>query len=390
VVDALYGIKFRGSLEGVEAEAVQKVKAQKAKSDLYVVSLDLPSGVVCDTGIVNGPAFESDLTVTFQCWKPLHFNFPGAKLSGERVVVDIGIQSEGVPERQLITPELIKNMESLLVSSFGHKGVRGHLVVCAGSPGHSGAAALSSRAGLRAGAGLVTLVSDKETAKIAVEFTPEVMTCEASASDLEQLTKIKNGAVVVGPGLGKDSAAFEFILSSFNNLPLVVDAAALQMLAIDSKLKSKLPSDSILTPHPGEMAVLLETTTSEILRDRFASVKEAVSRYGCAVLLKGAYSIVGFTDGQVFVSPFANANLGTAGSGDVLSGLIGGLLSRGLSIKTASLLAVYLHGKIGSSLLAEGVVGSLASEFADKFPTFLSDLICGEECIDLSSFPKIL
>jgi len=386
VVDALYGIKFRGSLSETESNVADAVNKLRTSQKLFVVAVDLPSGSICDTGAITGKSFQSDLTVTFQAFKPVHFCLPAAKFCGERVVVDIGIDSQSFAKAELITPQLFSG--PLLVSSSGHKGVRGHLVVVAGSPGHSGAAALTSRAGLRAGAGLVTLYSDQESCKIAVEVTPEIMTSDVSETEIKKISTIKKGALVLGPGLDLKSPAFGSILSAAKDLPKVIDATAIRILA-----KETAPSfleNAVLTPHPGEMAALLNCSTDAIANDRFGSARTASQKFNCAVILKGAYTLIAFPDGRVLVSPFANANLGTAGSGDVLSGLIGGLLARGLSIETASSLAVYLHGSIGSELLPNGVVGSLASEFADNFPAAFSELISEKNARTWNTIPAMI
>lgn len=371
IVDALYGIKFRGSLSDEETIAANIANELRKNENVFLVAVDLPSGVICDTGAVNGASFECDLTVTFQAFKPAHFCFPAAKLSGERVAVDIGIDAKRFSNTQLITPDSFE--KSLLLPSFGHKGIRGHMLVVAGSPGHSGAAALTTRAGLRAGAGLVTLFSDQETSRIAVEVTPEIMTSELEEKELEKILSVKKGALVIGPGIDLNFPYFAKVLLHTKHLPKVIDATALRILAENDF--ENLLDNAVLTPHPGELAAILNCSTEDIAGNRFDSVRKTAAKYKCAVVLKGAYTLIGFKDGQVLVSPFANSNLGTAGSGDVLSGLIGGLLSRGFSIETASSLGVYLHGQIGSNLLPNGVVGSLASEFAENFPAEFANLV---------------
>ena len=389
VIDALYGIKFKGALLGIEADIVQAVLHQRKTRQIFVVAVDLPSGSICNTGAVNGPCFDCDLTVSFQAFKPAHFCFPAAKFCGERVVVDIGIETKTFTTSRLISAQSFTASPlapaSLLMPASGFKGTRGHMIVVAGSPGHSGAAALTARAGLRAGAGLVTLYSDSESCKIAVEYTPEIMTKEATELEIQKIGSITRGSLVIGPGLSPNSSMFNPALSAASNLAKVIDASALRILALE-QTKPNL-DNAILTPHPGEMAALLGATTEEVLSDRFGCVKKCAGKFNCTVVLKGAYTLIAFPDEQLRVSPFASANLGTAGSGDVLSGLIGGLLARGLSIKMASALGVYLHGLVGSTLLPNGVVGSLASEFADGFPQALSDLVLGKILQSSNVFP---
>jgi len=374
VVDAIFGISFRGELSGLELEAVNFCNSKK--NSLFVVAVDLPSGALCNTGQVLSTAVKSDLTVAIQNFKPVHFLYPGAEFCGESVAVDIGIESQSVSKLSLIDLELIRSFSSIPVSGSSFKNSRGHLIVVAGSPGQSGSALLAARAGLRGGAGLVTLVSDAKSCEEAVTNTPELMTCESSSPQVEELFKLVKGAVVIGPGLADQRQLFERIIACSLTFPLVIDASGLRILA--SIQNRRLSPVTVLTPHPGEMAALLECTTQDVQADRFKAVRDAVNKYGCVVVLKGAFSVIGLPDGRLFVSPFANANLGTAGSGDVLSGLIGGLLARGVPVVDAAIIGVYVHAYVGDKVLGKGIVGSLASEFADGFPGALDEIFNGE------------
>jgi len=403
IVDALYGLRFRGALSDLESDVAHYVNESRRVRGVYVVALDLPSGALCDTGASEGTAFECDLTVSFQAWKPVHFCAPGAVFCGERVLVDIGIDLEKPAGAYLITPLELQELGlgSALVSSVDHKGSRGHLMIAAGGAGHSGAAALSARGGLRAGAGLVTLFSDPQSCGVAVMTTPEVMTHAidelalpvAARDAIDRLLKTRlangRGAFVIGPGLeeGPDLCRFMIERAKGFNLPTVIDAAALKVVGEEGVA---LPDQTILTPHPGEMAGLLKWKTAEVQADRFAAVRKAASQFGCCVVLKGAHTLIGFPEGAVFVSPFAHANLGTAGSGDVLSGILGGLLARGVSPEVAVVFGVFVHAQIGSQIYPQGLVGSLASEFAELFPDAVAELLSADEPMDANALPAIL
>lgn len=387
LVDALYGVRFKGKLGPLESKCVSVAKEERERRGLFVAAVDIPSGVICDTGQVEGESFNCDLTVTFQALKPAHVCSPGAEFSGETIVRDIGVNLESIsPKTFYLTKSGISSLAKkyLTINEAGHKGTRGHVFVAAGSPGHSGAAVLTCRAALRAGAGLVTLISDPETCRVAVANTPEIMTHEISEFGVAEKQAIKDllgeklrrGSIIVGPGLTNGWASgllnCLFHESGDRGVPVVIDASAIELIG---KEKINLPPLCILTPHPGELAKFKELTIVEVQADRFTIARQVSRALSQPILLKGAYSIIALPQGEIFVSPFANANLGTAGSGDTLSGLLGGVLARGVPIDVAALCVVFLHGLVGASIAPSGVVGSLASEFADHFPQALSELL---------------
>ncbi len=265
-----------------------------------------------------------------------------------------------------------------------HKGDRGHLAVIAGGAGTAGAALLTARSGFRAGAGLVTLVSDTPVLQIAVAHTPELMTADLAAylsseSSLAEFLDRAVNTIVIGPGLMNAECIFEECLkrSAKAKIPMLIDASGLRYLAANPALKRYLSRSSLLTPHPGELAALLDISVVEVQKDRVRWAKEAASEYGCTVVLKGAHTVIAGVHGKVFVSPWTNANLATAGSGDVLSGLIGGLIARKVTSLEAAIIAVYIHGWSGATLLKQQILGSLASEFAEDFPRRCGLLIEG-------------
>lgn len=365
IVDAVYGIGFRGSLPK-ELSNVFSISSSALR-----VAVDLPSGVECNTGQAES-SFQADLTVTFQAYKPLHLLYPGAAYCGEIVVRDIGIKlaefNSSVITREVVT-QIVR--EDLLLSAWDYKNTRGHALVFAGSRGHSGAAALAGRSALRAGAGLVTVVADSETCQIAVSNTPELMSRELTTTSITEMLA-KASSVVIGPGMAEDEGLLQQVLESAADKRVVLDATALRLLA---RGDFTLPEHSVLTPHPGELAEMLGESSQTIQADRLTFARLGASKYSRPVLLKGANSILALPTGKSFFIPFAHPNLGTAGSGDVLAGLIGGLLARGADFVGSILVASYLHGYSGSHQIPQGFAGDIASDFAERFSQAMVEIV---------------
>ena len=345
----------------------------------FVVAVDCPSGLNCDTGALDALALPAGLTVTFAGAKRGHFIFPGAAAVGELVVADIGIGSELPPVAQttvqLATADLAR--ELLPWRPFdGHKGTFGKPLIVAGSAGYWGAPLLCGRGAYRAGAGLVALAVPQALRPVAAgqlpEATyppaPEAETFGADGARFVAKILADYDALLLGPGLGPEAEAFmEALLETVDTFPpLVVDADGLNALARMEGGLQRLPRETVLTPHPGEMARLLGMSLDD-LRDaaRVQAARDAAARWGHIVLLKGAYSVVAAPDGRCAILPFANPLLGSAGSGDVLAGVIVSLLGQGLGAYEAALLGAYLHGAAGE-LAREtlGDSGLLSGELA--------------------------
>jgi len=344
-----------------------------------VVAVDCPSGLNCDSGALDPLAIGADLTVTFAGPKRGHFAFPGAGACGELVVADIDISLD-LPEVKAVSVEVAAAQEASELlpkrSLEGHKGTFGWVLIAAGSSRYWGAAALAGRAAYRAGSGLVALaVPSVILPSLAVQL-PEAtypviadrtVLGEQGAKDvLDEIKSYK--AILVGPGLHEAKAFMMKLLESKNQLPpLVVDADGLNILASMPDWHLLLPAGTILTPHLGEMARLMDVGLEELrAQDRVEVAKQAAREWDCVVLLKGAYSAIASPDGRCTILPFANPVLATAGSGDVLSGIIVSLLGQDLAPYEAAILGGYLHG--AAAQLAEIDAGLLASEIADWVP----------------------
>lgn len=346
----------------------------------FIAAIDCPSGLNCDTGALDPLAVPADLTVTFAGAKHGHFLFPGARAVGVLEVADIGIDATlpavAEVDMELVTAELVQSLLPERPLS-GHKGTFGTAVIAAGSHHYWGAPVLAARGAARAGAGLVALAVPANIQPTAAMQIPEAtyppmpdaqILGEDSAHQLLASVLPRAQALLVGPGLSQADAFLQTLLANKDALPpLVVDADGLNMLAKHADWHEMLPPNTILTPHPGEMARLVGLPLAELrTMNRLLLAQKYAAVWGHVVLLKGAYTVVAAPDGHCRVLPFANPALGTGGSGDVLAGVIVALLAQGLSPFAAAVLGGWLHGAAGA--LYGRTVGLLAHEIADHIP----------------------
>lgn len=348
---------------------------------VWVVAVDCPSGLDCDSGALDAAAVAADLTVTFAGPKRGHFLEPGVWACGELVVADIGIDpglTAAVPVEVAAAGSLAAGLPSR--PPQGHKGTFGFALIVGGSAHYWGAPILAAWAALRAGAGLAALATPGAIRPMAAQRLPEA-TFEPTPDerDLGQASAefllaspdrlARYDAVLLGPGLGPTPDAFLGPLLSSQRLPprLVVDADALNYLARQSNWPRLLPAGAILTPHPGELARLLggESTTL----NRIELARRLAAEWGHSLVLKGAHTLVAAPDGRCTIFPFANPALAVAGSGDVLAGTIVSLLAQGVATYPAACLGVYLHALAGRrAAQAVGDAGLLAHEIAEALP----------------------
>ena len=374
VVDGLFGAGLTRSLSG----AAHDVVAALGETQIPVVAIDLPSGVAGDTGRVLGDtAIHAALTVTFFRKKPAHLLLPGRDLCGKIVVADIGI-TDGALE--LIRPILTQNTPAMWGSKFpwpqasGHKYGRGHCVVVSGPYHATGAARLAARAALRVGAGLVSVASPLEAvAANAAHLTAIMIKPFDGPHGLADLfDDPRLGTVVMGPGMGVSSETRDLVETALSGPPwrkMVLDADALSAFADDPQaLFSRLrPGAAILTPHTGEFERLfpglLEKSASKL-----EAARTAAAQCGAIVLLKGSDTVIARPDGGATINTNAPPTLATAGSGDVLAGLIGGLFAQGMEAGSAAAAAAWLHGdaagRFGPGLIAEDISEILPESLA--------------------------
>ncbi len=379
VVDALLGTGVSGPAQGLVSEAITVINALPTP----VVSLDLPSGLSSDQGAFIGPAVRATVTVTFALPKRGLLLYPGAEAAGE--VVRIGI---GIPEA-----EMARDLRTFLLDAGDiratlpsrrpsqHKGDFGHLLVLAGSVGKTGASVLTSLGALRAGAGLVTLAIAESQQPIVAAMAMEVMTeplPETQARTLSMkarerilaLAERKDG-VALGPGLSLDPETQRLIRELVTTLdkPMVIDADAVTALAGHIELLEKARAPLLLTPHPGEMARLVGLSVREVEGDRIGIVQRVCQDHHVYLALKGARTVVGSPDGRIFLNPTGNVGMATGGSGDVLTGVVGGLLVQGMGPLEALQGGVYLHGLAGDLARdRRGEVGLIAGDLLEHLP----------------------
>lgn len=380
VVDALFGTGLDRPIGALFAGVVGFVNDARARK----VALDVPSGMNADTGVAMGTAVRADLTVTFAHLKLGHLTGHGAHLSGVVRVVDIGVPaslradhaaglSEARDVRALVSPRPVD----------AHKYRAGHVAVLAGSSGKVGAALLAAHGALRGGAGAATIVTWPQAAVAIQSRVVEVMTAQiadegAIGEQLDALLANKR-AVVIGPGFGLDERAREAVRHVLANYkgPIVADADALTMHAGALEAFAAASGHAILTPHAGELARLLGTTSDAVENDRFAAARAAAAKARAVIVLKGPFSVIAAPDGRVVVNSTGNPALATAGSGDVLAGLAGALACS-LPPFEAAWCAAYLHGAAGDAWkVKNGDRGLLASAIADEVPPVLRDLRAG-------------
>jgi len=382
VVDALLGTGSRGSPEGSVARAIELINA----SGRPVVALDIPSGMSADGGAPAGPAIRAALTLAFAGLKRGLVTAPGDELAGRVSVVPIGVPdgevARGVTtfllEASDVAPHVPRRPRA------AHKGTYGHLLLVAGSLGKTGAAALAAAAAMRSGSGLVTVATPVSQQPVVASLVVEAMTeplpetpartLALKARDVIVELAAPRDAVAIGPGIGLDEETQQLVRSLIQELrkPLAADADALTALAGHLEALRAAPSVRCLTPHPGEMARMLGARVDDVQRDRIETAREFATRYRVYVVLKGARSVIGTPDGRVFVNPSGNPGMASGGTGDVLTGMLGAFLARGMEPGAALQSSVYLHGSAGDiaaervgeeALIARDVVAAIPEAF---------------------------
>ena len=414
VVDALLGTGFRLPLR----DSLQQLLATAAKAlegrgrPPLVAAVDCPSGMDCDTGEIAPEAIRADLTVTLAAAKIGHFRFPGASYVGELVVADIGIPEKqreiSAIQTELADPRTLRLwLPARPLDS--HKGTFGRSLVVAGSVNFPGAACLAGLAAYRVGAGLVTLAVPSPIQALLAPQLPEatwvllpheVGVIAEEAVDVLRDELASSQAILLGPGFGQEATTAAFMgrllgagegasrsrigfvreegrkEQSAKLPPCVVDADGLKLLVRLDGWASRLPHPAVLTPHPGEMAVLTGMSRDEIQADRLAAARRWAAEWGHVVVLKGAFTVVASPEGMATIIPIASPALARAGTGDVLAGAIVGLVAQGVAAYGAAVLGAYLHGRAGMlAAEAHGTTASvLAGEVAEALPDALVEL----------------
>ena len=393
LVDAIFGTGLRGAVRGPIATLIEAINSLSTP----ILSVDLPSGLDADTGNPLGVCVRADRTVTIGLPKRGLLVYPGAELAGALEVVDIGFP------KQVIDSQYIKINRTTAVAASewvpqrppaSHKGSYGRVLVVAGSTGMTGAAALASEAALRAGAGLVTLAIPKSLNPILEGLLPEVMTLPLSETEAGSLSMSAASAILefaeqtksvlaIGPGLSQhpDTVLLVHQLVRENreqalNLRMVIDADGLNALSQVPEVISLLDREAILTPHPGEMSRLTSSSVPSLEADRIRTAQQFASDHNLTLVFKGAPTVTGLANGDVWINSTGNPGMATGGMGDVLTGIIAGLMAQGLSGERAAVLAVYIHGLAGDIVSKRlGMHGLIASDVLKAVPEAISSLI---------------
>lgn len=401
VVDGLLGTGLQRDIEGELAEVLQRV----SQSGKLIAAIDIPTGVDSDTGAIRGIALAADITVTLGHYKYGHFLQPGRQRRGILKLEDIGLNAQDsrkAAKGELLTDEAVR---ALLPERAGesNKGTFGKAFVVAGSINYTGAAVLAVQGAMRAGTGLVTLGCPGDLLSIMAikltECTFMPLPSDMGALAPHSISKLLDGlndynSLLIGCGLGQDKQTVAFLKGIFSQQdapvhavartmgfaaratkpeeakgdiahlpPLVLDGDALNILAEWGDWVGTVHENSIFTPHPGEMARLIGSTVEDVQADRVGTAIRAAAAWKQIIVLKGAATVIASPDSKVFVSPFSNPALATAGTGDVLAGAIAGFLAQGLSPLDAACVGVYIHGLAGEMLKEEyGLAGGLAGD----------------------------
>lgn len=387
IVDAVFGTGLKSDVQGLPAGAIELIN----QVAVPVVSIDIPSGIDASTGRICGSVVRAHLTVSFDHPKIGHISQPGALYVGDLEVVDIGIPSRNRPVE--VTPRAWMIDAAVARTwlpdrpSFGHKGRFGHLLVVAGSTGKTGAAALAGDAAMRSGCGLVTVAVPAGLHSIMEVKLTEAMTmpladkdgCLAYAAH-DQIVSVADSCqvVAVGPGIGQSDDLRRLIRGLVCSIeqPMVIDADALNLLAGQLEcLAERRGTSPILTPHPGEMARLTGMRVADIEADRFNVARDFACRHQVVLLLKGARTLIAAPDGRVHINTTGNSGLSSGGSGDVLTGLIGGLLAQGLDPFVAASLAAWWHGRAAEQISESlGTAGMTAADLIRQLPCVRKEL----------------
>ena len=388
-IDAILGTGLSSQVRGHYRRAIHTINQHHRP----VLAVDIPSGLNADTGQVCGACIQAAATATFGFAKVGHLCHPGRSLTGQLQIVEIGIPAQVAAaigcRQHLITPGALKGGLPQRPAAT-HKGASGHLLILAGSAGKTGAAAMTAATAMRAGAGLVTLAIPKTLQSTLASLVIETMTAglpetadgcvDESAWETVMALLANKRCLALGPGMGTAEPTGRLIqrLIEASPIPLVIDADGLNLIAANPSVLSKAKAPVVLTPHPGEMARLSGQSTAAVQHDRIGHARSFAEKHQVYLVLKGAGTIIAQPDGTVFVNPTGNPGMASGGMGDVLTGLIAGLITQGMPPAVAARTGVYLHGSAADRLAGQrSPIGYLATEVMNAIPEAMHALASG-------------
>lgn len=355
IVDALLGIGIHGMVKPLVAAAINQIN----DSGLPVLALDIPSGLDADTGKVMGVCVRATVTVTFLGCKTGMMTLDGPDYCGEIICPDQSMTSRLIPAATILNKHCLSDYLPGRNKNC-HKKNFGHILMIGGGEGMPGAISLSAQAAMRSGAGMVTVATRPEYASCTIPNLPEALLY--GINEVQEIIPLiqKASVCLIGPGLGTDEWAVQLFLQVIAaQLPMVIDASALHILAENPQQDDNW----VLTPHPGEAAALLDTSVSMVQNNRFRAAASLQKKYGGNVVLKGVGSLIRTEEQKTFLCAAGNPGMATAGMGDVLSGVIAGLIAQGMSLHQSACAGVWLHARAADKAAAEGGErGLLASD----------------------------
>jgi NAD(P)H-hydrate epimerase len=383
LVDAILGTGLTSDVRGLFKTVINFINALN-RTGIAVFAVDIPSGLNADTGQPCGTCIRSQSTATFGLAKIGHFTYPGADYTGSLEIIDIGIPGAVVqavgPKQYLLTSAQIRNYLQPRSADM-HKGRTGHLLVIAGSPGKTGAAAMTAMSAMRAGAGLVTLgiaeslnpILETQVLEVMTAPLPEIQNGALGASAFENIKKMEAGktCLAIGPGMGQAGETQSLVnkIIRQSRIPVVIDADGLNNIAGQTQLLKSLKPPTVLTPHPGEMARLIDVTPAEVQQNRLQCAREFATNFKVHIVLKGAATVIAHPDGSAYINPTGNPGMASGGMGDVLTGVLAGFITQGFTPEAAAHASVYLHGAAADTLSKTiGPIGYLAGEVMNAIP----------------------
>ena len=386
-VDAIFGTGLESDVKGYFREVINFLNGLNKP----IFAVDVPSGLNSDTGQVCGACIHAQATATFGFAKTGLMIHPGAAYTGKLKIIDIGIPDyivqEIKPRQFLLTAERVHNYFHPRSADI-HKGRTGHLLVVAGSTGKTGAAAMTAMSAMRAGAGLVTLalanslnqMVESQVLEAMTEPLPEIAGGVLGESAFDDVMNLMAGkkCLAIGPGLGQAEETKKLVCRIIKEspIPVVVDADGLNNLVGQTDILPQLKVPIILTPHPGEMARLSNTTVARVQQDRINASRQFAVNFKVHVVLKGARTVIAHPDGSIYINPTGNSGMASGGMGDVLTGVIAGLIVQGFSPESAAHAGVYLHGAAADTLVEIiGPIGYLAGEVMNAIPGEIRKLL---------------
>ncbi len=372
-IDGIFGIGLKRNIEGIYNEAIKAINEKSS----YILSIDIPSGMMCDSFGILGNCVHANKTVSFEVYKKGFLDYESEKYTGNIVIESIGIPEYVVDKfhskEYLIEIDDIKSIIKKR-KKYSHKGDFGRVTVIAGSKKYTGAAYLTSQGAVRSGAGLVTLCTEKSVVSILQSKTIESMIMSYEDSGYEEII-VNSDSIAIGPGMGNNEDTFNLVknILSKEGCPVVIDADGLNVLKDNLQLLKNGKRQIVITPHMGEMSTLTGISTKDIVKNRIEIAVDFAKKYGIIVLLKGYNTII--TDGEeVYINSTGNSKMASGGIGDTLTGIISSFIGQGYKPLKATILGAFIHGYCGD-ILSKDMFCVNASHIIEKLPYTIETLV---------------